>query len=83
MRSLLSITAVAVALSQSPVHADGHLRGADLSAVYAAGVVTNFVHDINQPFDAWGMKYKSEDYRSFLLTSTIYFANHLFLRVCA
>ena len=66
MRSLLSITAVAVALSQSPVHADGHLRGADLSAVYAAGVVTNFVQDINQPFDPWGMKYKSEEYRSFL-----------------
>ncbi len=69
MRSLLSIPAVfaaAFTLSQSPVQADGHLLGADLQAAYAAGVVPNFVRDFNQPFDAWGMKYKSDNYRAFL-----------------
>ena len=68
MRRLLSITAVSAAfiLSQSPAHADGHLRGADLRAEFAVGVAPNFVRDFNQPFDAWGMKYKSDNYRAFL-----------------
>lgn len=37
-----------------------------MRAEFAVGVVPNFVRDFSQPFDAWGMKYKSDDYRAFL-----------------
>lgn len=42
------------------------LQSASASAHYAVGVATNFVRDYSKPFDAWGAKYKSEDYKSWL-----------------
>lgn len=66
MQSVTAAFAAAITMSRSAAHADGHLLAADLRAEYAAGVVHNFVRDFNQPFDAWGMKYKSDNYRSFL-----------------
>ncbi len=50
----------------SVVQADGHFAEADLSPRYAVGIAQNFVRDFNQPFDAWGAKYKSDDYQVFL-----------------
>ena len=66
MLSVPAVFAAAFALSRSPAQADGRLFEADLHAAYAVGVVPNFVRDFNQPFDAWGMKYKSDKYRAFL-----------------
>ena len=33
---------------------------------FAVGVTANFVKDFSRPFDAWGERYKSDDYRALL-----------------
>ncbi|SPJ30953.1 alpha/beta hydrolase [Falsiruegeria mediterranea] len=45
--------------------ADG-LNNAEAEPKYAVGVAANFVRDFSKPFDAWGRKYKSDEYRAWL-----------------
>lgn len=54
------------ALSLQTAAATTAVVDSDLTPTYAVGVVTNFVRDFNQPFDAWGRKYKSTDYQVLL-----------------
>ena len=46
--------------------ADTAVSGAYSPGPYAVGAVTNFVKDYDRPFDAWGAKYKSDEYRRLL-----------------
>jgi len=44
----------------------GRLSSAYAPGPYAVGAVANFVKDFSRPFDAWGERYKSDDYRALL-----------------
>lgn len=65
---LILITALCATLAfhVQVAQAETPLVTADLIPKYAVGVAPNFVRDFNQPFDAWGDKYKSDAYREFL-----------------
>ncbi len=55
-----------LALTAAGAAAADSLADAEPQAEYAVGVATNFVRDFGKPFDAWGRKYKSEEYKAWL-----------------
>ncbi len=42
------------------------LSESEPQAKFAVGMTTNFVRDFSKPFDTWGRKYKTEEYKSWL-----------------
>ncbi len=42
------------------------LSESEPKAKFAVGMTTNFVRDFSKPFDTWGRKYKTEEYKSWL-----------------
>lgn len=66
LRQRLLAGAATLALGTASSAYAGPLADAEPEARFAVGVTTNFVRDFSKPFDAWGRKYKTDEYRAWL-----------------
>ena len=66
LRQTLLAGVACVGISFSGAAFAGSLSESEPQAKFAVGMTTNFVRDFSKPFDAWGRKYKTEEYKSWL-----------------
>lgn len=63
-RTLLAGACVGISLAGAA--SASSLSESEPQAKFAVGMTTNFVRDFSKPFDTWGRKYKTEEYKSWL-----------------
>ena len=66
LRQTLIVGAACVGISFAGAAFASSLSESEPQAKFAVGMTTNFVRDFSKPFDTWGRKYKTEEYKSWL-----------------
>ena len=66
LRRTLLAGAACVGIGFAGAASASSLSESEPKAKFAVGMTANFVRDFSKPFDTWGRKYKTEEYKSWL-----------------